>query len=126
MLAALVLAIGLSACGSDANESSSDEAPKSNNANTVSLRLIAFQPDDITVPAGTTVTWRNEDGTDHTVTSGTVAQQGGSATAEPDGRFESGTLGAGGEFSFTFGSPGTYTYFCKLHPATMRGQVTVT
>lgn len=126
MLAVLVLAIALSACGSDANESSSQSAASDNGGSKVSLRLIAFKPETITVPAGSTVTWKNEDGTDHTVTSGTVAQQGGGATANADGKFESGTLSGGGEFSFTFASPGTYAYFCKLHPATMRGQVTVT
>ncbi len=126
ILAVLVLAIALSACGSDANEPSSDSASSANGASMVNLRLIAFKPENITVPAGSTVTWKNEDGTDHTVTSGTVAQQGGGATANPDGKFESGTLSGGGQFSFTFGSPGTFAYFCKLHPATMRGQVTVT
>lgn len=126
MVAVLVLAIALSACRSDANDPSPQSASSANDGRTVSLRLIAFKPDTITVPAGSTVTWKNEDGADHTVTSGAVAQQGGGATAKPDGKFDSGTLSGGGEFSFTFASPGTYAYFCRLHPATMRGQVTVT
>lgn len=124
MLAVAVLALVLSACGSDSNEESGNE--ESGNGSTVSLKLIAFKPENITVAAGTALTWKNEDGTDHTVTSGTVSQQGGTATGGPDGMFESGTLKAGGDFSFTFKTPGTYAYFCRLHPATMRGQVTVT
>ena len=127
IMAVAVLALVLSACAGDTNDDGEQSTPSGDSTNaTVSLKLIAFKPETITVAAGTAVTWKNEDGTDHTVTSGTVAQQGGSATANPDGKFESGTLKGGGEFSFTFQTPGTYAYFCKLHPATMRGQVTVT
>ncbi len=125
VLAVAVLALVLSACGGESNDEAEQGAPPSNGA-TVALKLIAFKPENITVASGTTVTWKNEDGTDHTVTSGTVTQQGGAATSSPDGKFDSGTLKGGGEFSFTLSAPGTYTYFCKLHPATMRGQVTVT
>lgn len=126
MLAVLVLAIALSACGSEANENATDDAPSANGAPTVSLKLIAFKPENLTVPAGTAVTWDNADQTDHTVTSGKVDQQGGTVTSSGDGRFDSGVLTRGGTFSFTFSEPGSYAYFCKLHPATMRGQITVT
>lgn len=113
MLAAVALATFLSACASEANSAA------------VTLELIAFKPQSIEVDTGTAVTWTNRDGTDHTVTSGTVDQQGGGATTTPDGRFDSGTLSSGGDFSFTFRTAGTYAYFCKFHPATMRGQITV-
>lgn len=116
MLAAGLLVLALSACGGESNSANAK----------VSLELITYKPESITVTAGTAVSWRNADATDHTVTSGTVDQQGGSATASPDGRFDSGTLIGGSEFSFTFSAPGTYAYFCRLHPATMRGQITVT
>jgi len=126
MLAAVVLAIALSACGSDAKEQSSGDGASTNGGSTVTLELIAFKPDSLTVAAGTTVSWKNADRADHTVTSGSVDQQAGSVTTRTDGRFDSGTLAGGGQFTFTFATPGTYSYFCKLHPATMRGQVTVT
>ncbi len=95
-------------------------------SNTVTLKLIAFKPEALTVKAGTAVTWKNEDGTDHSVTSGVVKQEGGGVKDTPDGKFDSGTLGAGKSFSFTFASAGTYTFYCKFHPATMRGTITVT
>ena len=127
--ALVVLAVALSlvtaACGSD-DDSGSGAAPAANaGSNTVALKLIAFQPERMTVPPGTTVTWRNEDAADHTVTSGTVTQSGGGVTSSPDNKFDSRTLGGGKTFTFTFQTPGTYPYFCTLHPATMRGEITV-
>ncbi len=62
-----------------------------------------FSPPTLTVPKGTTVTWTNQDDMVHTVTS--VAQVFSSASLETDDTF-----------SYTFTTPGTYTYFCKLHP----------
>ncbi|HVL28043.1 MAG TPA: plastocyanin/azurin family copper-binding protein [Acidimicrobiales bacterium] len=115
----------LSACGAALNEEAGGGAPPANEAMTVALRLITFQPENLTVPAGTAVTWANADGVDHTVTSGTVSQAAGSVTTSTDGRFDSGILAGGGRYSFTFSTPGTYAYFCALHPATMRGQIVV-
>ena len=63
----------------------------------------AFAPAELTVPVGTTVTWTNNDSVPHT------------ATAE-DGSFSSDTLNQGDSFSFTFDTPGTFTYVCALHP----------
>jgi plastocyanin len=73
---------------------------------------VAFEPADIEVPVGTTVDWINEDPFDHTVTAA-------------DGAFDSGAMAAGDTFSRTFDSPGTYEYFCAIHPS-MSGTVTVT
>ena len=70
-----------------------------------------FSPAALTVPVGTAVTWTNKDGTLHTVTSTTKV-------------FASEGLDQGGTFSYTFSAPGTYPYFCKLHPR-MTGTVTV-
>ena len=72
----------------------------------------AFAPDVIEVSAGTTVTWTNMDSAPHT------------ATAE-DGSFDSGELGQGESFSFTFEEPGEYPYICTFHP-NMTGTVIVT
>ena len=65
----------------------------------------AFSPDTITVVLGvnSTVVWTNHDSIPHTVTSDT-------------GVFDSGNLGAGAVYSFTFTSPGTYRYHCTYHP----------
>ncbi len=81
-------------------------------AKTIEIKDFSFQPDSITVPVGTTVTWINRDPANHTITS-------------DDGKFDSGTIKNGGEFKFTFSQPGTYRYHCKIHPS-MTGMVTVT
>ena len=92
----------------------------------VSIRLVAYHPEGLRVPAGTSVTWTQRDPGFHTVTSGTaVVDATGAAAMHPDGVFDSGNLATGGRFSFTFPSPGTYRYFCRVHPATMHGSITV-
>jgi plastocyanin len=79
----------------------------------VSIQHHMYMPADVTVPAGTTVTWTNEDGAIHTVTS------------DAKGQFSSGWKTKGGRYSFTFARPGTYPYHCSLHKD-MHGTVTVT
>jgi plastocyanin len=82
----------------------------------VVMKNIAFQPSQITVAVGTTVTWVNEDSVTHTVESGT--------RDNPTGLFNSGDVAGGASFSYTFDQPGTYDYFCRIHPG-MNGQVIV-
>jgi amicyanin len=79
----------------------------------VSIVDFVFEPEELVVPAGATVTWVNADDVPHTVTS----------TASPP-RFDSKTLRASDTFSYTFDSAGTYDYFCKVHP-NMTGKVVV-
>ncbi|HEY3237928.1 MAG TPA: plastocyanin/azurin family copper-binding protein [Acidimicrobiia bacterium] len=123
-----VLALALAGCGGDNNDTSAEKARANGSpaANEVVIRLIAFRPESLTVPAGTTVTWRQKDAGVHTVTSGTVTQGAGDVTTAPDGKFDSGNLATDATFEFTFAEAGTFTYFCRVHPATMRGQVQVT
>ena len=127
-----VLALALAACGGNDNGTNRDtaagttETSGSPAANEVVIRLIAFKPEALSVAAGTEVTWKQTDAATHTVTSGTVTQGAGDVTTAPDGRFDSGNLAKDGTFGFTFDEPGTFPYFCRLHPATMRGQVQVT
>ncbi len=83
--------------------------------NSVVIKNFAFSPSAITIKAGTSVTWINQDGTDHTVES-----DPGSAVT-----FASRNLPDGGSFSFSFSKPGTYTYHCSIHPS-MTGTITVT
>jgi plastocyanin len=71
----------------------------------------AFSPADLTVDAGTTVTWRNTDGTSHTSTSDATG-------------WNSATIPPGGQFSFTFATAGTFPYHCSIHPG-MTGTVIV-
>jgi plastocyanin len=77
----------------------------------VKIDNFAFAPQRIVVKAGTTVTWINADDAPHTVASSTKV-------------FKSGALDTEDKFSFTFATPGTYEYFCSLHPH-MTGTVVV-
>ena len=77
------------------------------------LGTAAYVPNPVTVAAGSTVRWTNNDTIAHTSTS----------TASP-AVFNSGTIPAGGSFSFTFQNAGTYSYKCSFHPG-MVGTITV-
>jgi amicyanin len=77
----------------------------------VDIDQFTFTPQRLTVKAGATVTWSNEDDVPHTVASSSKV-------------FKSKALDTGGKFSFTFTTPGTYDYFCSLHPH-MTGAVVV-
>jgi plastocyanin len=71
----------------------------------------AYDPDPTTIQAGGKVTWINRDSAPHT------------ATAD-DGSFDTGTIEQGKLKSESFKQPGTYTYFCEVHPS-MHGTVEV-
>ncbi len=73
----------------------------------------AFAPAQVTVKPGATITWTNRDDMPHTVTDAATPRA-----------FRSDTLDTGDSFSFTFTRPGTYHYFCSLHPH-MQGIVVV-
>jgi plastocyanin len=79
--------------------------------NQVVIKTFKYGPKDITVPVGTTVTWLNKDNEVHTVVS-------------KNGKFRSAALDTDDSFTFTFTEPGTYAFFCSLHPQ-MTGSVTV-
>jgi plastocyanin len=73
----------------------------------------AFEPRELTVSAGTEVTWVNHDDVPHTATS----------TAKPKA-FDSGTLDTDQTYSHVFTAAGEYEYFCAVHPK-MTGKVVV-
>lgn len=115
----LFIIVGLPGCyksdyGTNPGSGSNSGTPGSNE---VWLQNISFNPASITVNAGTTIKWTNKDNVTHTVTSGTPSA--------PDGIFDSGNLGNGGTFSFTFNTKGTFQYYCKPHQSSMRGTVVV-
>ena len=120
-----LLPLVLAACGGSDGEDSAPPAASEPNGDEVVIELVAFTPETLTVDAGATVTWHQKDPGAHTVTSGTVKQGGSGVTQEPDGRFESGDIATDDSFEFTFSEAGTYPYFCRLHPATMRGEIQV-
>ena len=75
-----------------------------------------YLPSIITIKQGQQVTWSNEDVAFHTVTSGLYD--------EPSDLFDSGHLDPEQKFSVSFDEPGTFVYFCTLHPW-MAGKVIV-
>ena len=77
----------------------------------VAIDNFTFNPQRITVKAGTTVTWTNNDDIPH-------------AVAASDRSFKSKVLDAGDSYAFTFVTPGNYQYFCSLHPH-MTGTIVV-
>ncbi len=92
----------------------------------VVTKLLAFDPEALTVPVGTTVVWKAGDGIAHTVTTGmfTLGGNGLRTAQNPDGRIDM-PLSKDREVSYTFTEPGTYTYYCSIHLG-MTGQVIVT
>ncbi len=88
----------------------------------VTIQNFMFNPGTITVRVGQQVVWVNNDSAPHTTTSGSCS--GGTCTPAPG--WDSGTLNPGQSFAFTFTSAGTFTYFCRIHGASMQGTVVVT
>lgn len=82
------------------------------------IQNFTFMPATLTVQTGTTVTWTQRDTAPHTVTSGAPED------ADAGAIFDSPELAPGETYSFTFREPGTYPYFCIVHPR-MRGVVEV-
>ena len=77
----------------------------------VKIDNFSFTPQTLTVTVGTTVTWTNRDDIPHTVVSS-------------DGVFKSKVRDTDEKFSYTFDKPGTYPYFCSVHPK-MTGKIVV-
>jgi len=77
----------------------------------VKIDNFTFSPAALTIHAGQTVRWTNHDDLPHNVVS-------------EDKSFKSETLDTDENFSFTFSKPGTYTYYCSIHPR-MTGKVVV-
>ncbi len=128
LAAALVaLSLGLVACGGSGSDSTSgaestsseedstesESAPSGRAAKSEKVQIAEFtyEPDPVVVQVGGKVIWQNEDAAPHT------------ATAD-DGSFDTGTIENGKLGSATFKEPGTFTYFCEIHP-TMHGTVEV-
>jgi plastocyanin len=77
----------------------------------ITIHEYTFSPPELTVTAGTTVTWMNLDQEPHSV-------------VEKDKKFHSAALDTNDSYNFTFTKPGTYHYFCSLHPQ-MTGTIIV-
>ena len=104
MIAMLLLLAGSSRVAANTNQPSAANAE-------VKIDNFSFGPQTVTVPIGTTVTWTNRDDIPHTVVS-------------TDGVFKSKVQDTDEKFSYTFTKPGTYPYFCSVHPK-MVGKIVV-
>ena len=103
-------AVATNAAGSSQDDTGGMSTPA---AETITVRIdgMRFDPENITVKPGTTVTWLHGSQMPHTV----------SGNAEG---LRSSTLYQGQQYSHTFNTSGSYSYFCELHPS-MRGSVVV-
>lgn len=118
--------VALAACGGGDPEAGADTGTDAGGATSgaaVEVVDFTYMPESLEVAVGDQVTWTNEDDFAHTVTAG--------EPGEPTGAFD-GPLGetgahanSGTTFSTTFDEPGTYPYFCALHPS-MTGAIVVT
>jgi plastocyanin len=77
----------------------------------IKIDNFVFTPNTLTLPVGSTVRWTNKDDIPHNVVS-------------EDKSFKSKVMDTDEQFSFTFTKPGTYTYFCSIHPR-MTGKIIV-
>lgn len=124
-------ALSLAACGDDSSDTdtTSDEAaagstapdqeggnaaaPSGEAVRSAKVEIVdfAYEPAAVTIQAGGKVIWQNRDSADHTATL-------------DDGSFTTGALAEGKLKSESFKTPGTFTYFCEIHPD-MKGTVEV-
>ena len=77
----------------------------------VKIDNFVFSPNPLTVPVGSTIRWTNQDDIPHNVVS-------------DDKSFKSKALDTDDTFTYTFTKPGTYIYFCSIHPK-MTGKIVV-
>ncbi len=110
LTASLTIILTLLACSQSAQSagSANQERPaaaddQSASATAVKIDNFSFTPQTLTVNVGTTVTWTNGDDVPHNVVS-------------TDKVFKSKTMDTDEKFSYTFAKPGTYNYYCSIHP----------
>ena len=114
-IALLSLAVlALTGCGGSGEDTASSEAggDAAAESGAVTIADLKFAPGDVSVAAGSEVTWTNDDSAPHTV------------TFDDDAAESSEELKPGDTFSTTFDEAGSYSYTCAIHPD-MTGKVTV-
>jgi plastocyanin len=123
------LALGLAACGGDdddngggggsgASTSAQPAAGGGGGGVKVSLKNIQFNPKDVTVKPGETITFTNDESIPHDVHK--ESGPGGDFASGPDGGLQQGDT-----FKLKLDKPGTYHYVCHIHAPGMAGTITV-
>ncbi len=97
--------------GGEAAEDSSGGGSTAEGTREVVMKNFKFEPNELTVKVGQSVTWRNEDTAKH------------DAFSEESG-LDTNDIGEGGEVTFQPDEPGTINYICSIHPQ-MKGTLTV-
>jgi len=113
----------------ETQSSAASTAASASNSTIVLILNYAYVPAQLTITTGTTVTWVNKDSVGHTVTEGDPASPKQPAIRIFDSSNEASTgkvqlMQSGDSWSHTFNTPGTYTYYCIVHPY-MTGQIIV-
>jgi plastocyanin len=88
-------------------------------AATVTTRNMTFAPQSVTIQAGQSVRWFNNDITFHTVTSGNPGDPNAGSL------FDSGNILPNQSFEHTFNDKGTFVYFCRVHSTMMFGATVI-
>src|SRR4029434_4503694 len=107
-IAAILSGFSFSALAGETKDTDSSGA----GGNKIEIKDFVFNPQTITVKSGEKITWINRDEEPHTIVS--VEKQFKKSSA----------LDTDQEFSITAGPPGTYTYYCSVHPK-MTGTIVV-
>lgn len=113
VVSTLVLTLCLAACGGGyKSPSTPSNGPTPAPAGSTTVIIVsgaststttAFGPNPLTITAGTTISWLNNDNTTHT-------------SVADGGQWASGNVTPGGRFNFTFASTGRFAYHCQIHP----------
>ena len=107
LMLAFVFAISLNSPSFAGKEEEVKQTSSSQNnqidKNQINIDNFSFTPATLAIPVGTKVTWVNHDDVPHLIMS-------------TDKRFVSPVLDTDQQFSYTFTTPGTYTYYCSIHP----------
>ena len=124
VVGSLLGALGITACGGSAPTGSKSVSNPggAGAAASISIKNYAYSPSDVSLNAGGTVQWTNNDGTTHSVT----ADAAGGFSSDLSGTMADsyGGMTAGGTFTQKFPGSGTFAYHCRYH-ASMHGTVTV-
>ena len=114
VIVSVVALLALAACGGGGGDAASAGTAESGGGSeqSVTIQDNAFDPAEVSVAAGGSVVWTNNDAVPHTV------------TFDDDAVTSSDELSEGDDFSATFDQAGEYSYVCAIHPE-MKGKVTV-
>jgi len=103
----VIVALMMAGRASSSGATTAEERP----ATEIKIDNFSFSPNTVTVPVGSTVRWTNRDDVPHNV-------------VNEDKSVKSKTMDTDENFSYTFTKPGTYTYYCSIHPR-MTGKIVV-